>query len=469
MTTGTATGQLPANPAQQSRNLLRSIYKKRRPIWILLAIVVFAISLAFGLFVFPQTYTSMTSISLSQPSGGTSQLALLAGGGGGKAKYLGPLKSHNFAEQVEKKVHLKELYQLPDEDEAVDKLLHSVRFDDNATEGLLYITASLEGPPKMAANSEERRKQIEKTVALIGQSYAQALKDYIVYSDTDKDSVLRRSADEQIKTARAGYNNSVEQWINFVRDSKSPTVGVSASPSSQSPELAALQALYLRRGQLEVQMRSTDESIARTRGLVNKSDTQIGKIPTEDPLLTEARRRYTEAQRDVKDLLIQYSENAPPVLRAKERLKIAETHLTQQAESIMQGNTSENVKRQAMEAEHDTILSQIAEAERGIQVTKRAATSFERLHAEVELSLKVLEATATRRAELEMQTVSNDQRIRTVDVARPPKRGKPGMVMTVFISALVAIMAVLAWYGIEFTIRSSQMANGSVEAAAGGN
>ena len=467
MTTGNATEQLPANnTAQNSRNLLRSIYKKRRLSWTVLAIIVFVLCLLIGLFVFPQSYSSMASVSLSQSSGGSSPLALLSGGNG-KAKYLGPLKSRRFAEQVEKKAHLKELYQLPDEDEAIDKMQRSVRFDDNATEGLLYITASLDGPAKMAANTTERRKRIENTVALICQGYAQALKDYIINNDTDKDSVLRRSADKQIKQARADYDTSVQNWIDFVRASKSPTVGVSASPAAQSPELAALQALFLKRGQLEIQMRSTDEAIARTRNMVNKPDSQIGTMPTEDPLLTEARRRYTEAQRDVKDLLIQYSDNAPPVRRAKERLKIAETHLTQQAESIMNGKTSENIKRDALDAEYTTVVSQIAEAERTIQVTKRAATSFERLHAEVELALKVLEATATHRAELEMQTVSNDQRIATVDVARPPKRGKPGMVMTMFISALMAILAVLAWYGIEFTSRSSQLASQSVEPVAG--
>lgn len=466
MTTGNATEQVPANStAQHSRNLLRSIYRRRRAAWTILAIVVFVASLLLGFFLFPQSYGAMTSLSISSSSSSSSPLAALTGGSNGKAKYLGPLKSRHFAEQVEKVVHLKELYHLQDEDEIIDKMQRAVRFDDNATDGLLYITASLDGPPKMAGNSAERRKLIENASADVANGYAQALKDYIAYNDTDKDSILLRSADSQLKQARADYDAAVDKWINFVRESKSPSIGSGNSPNAQSPELAALQALFIRRGQLEVQMKSADVEIAGIGNLVNKPNSQMSSMPTEDELLNEARRRYTEAQRDIQDLRIQYSDTAPPVLRAKERLKIAADHLHQQAEAILNGKTSENVKRTALQAEYDTVSAQITEAERNIQVSKRAATSFERLHAETELALRVLESTATKRAELKIQTVSSYQRVYQVDKARAPKRGKPGTLMVSVVSAFMAALAVLAWYGIEFMQRSSQQTNGSVEPA----
>ncbi len=457
MTTGNATAQLPDNsPAQNTRSLLRSIYRTRLPVWIFLAIVIFAACLFAGLFLYPQTYTSMNSISLSQPSGGNSQLAMLTGGGGTKAKYLGPLKSRRFAEQVENTAHLKELYHLSDMDDAVEKLQRGVRFDDNTADGLLYISMSLDAPAKMAANSDATRKRVREATATVCDAYALALKTYIIYNDTDKDSVLRRSADDQMKQARANYDAAVDKWINFVRDSKSTSVG--ASGSSQSPELAALQALFIRRGQLEAQVRSSDASISATKGQVGADTSHLVQIPTEDLLLTEARRRYTEASREVQDLRIQYADESPPVRRAKERLQIASAHLHDQVEAILHGNTSENTKRHALQVEYESVVEQIAALERTIHVSKSAATGFERLHSEVDLNLKVLEATATRQADLKMQTGSQNSRLFVVDKARAPTKSRPGMLMTSLVSALLAIGTILLWYGIEYTLRASRLA-----------
>jgi uncharacterized protein involved in exopolysaccharide biosynthesis len=466
MTTGNVTEQLPGNTtAQNTRNLLRSIYRKRRPVWIVLAILVFAGCLSIGLFLFPQSYSAMTSISLSDSSSGSPQLALLTGAGGGKAKYLGPLKSRHFAEQVEKIVHLRDLYNLPTMDDAIEKIQRGVRFDDNTADGLLYITTSLEAPAKMARNTDTKRKRVENAAAMVCNAYALALKSYIVNNDTDKELVLLKSADAQIHEARANYEASIDRWIDFVRASKTTSMGMSGGGASQSPELAAIQTLFIKRGQLEVQLRASDAALAATHQLVGSANSRVATIPTEDELLTEARRRYTEAQRDIKDLLIQYAEQSPPVLRAKERLKIAEAHLHEQTQGILQGNTSEDIKRQALQVEYETVLSQIAQAERTVQVSKQSSTRFERLHAEVELNLKVLEASATREAELKMQTVSALKRINVVDEARPPSRGRPGMLMISLISALLAILAVLLWYGLEFTTLSSRIAASPVDPA----
>ena len=468
MTTGNTTEPVPGSiTAQNTRDLLRSIYRKRRPVWFLLAFCVFVVCLLIGLFLYPQSYTTTTSIALSQPDSGSSQLALLTGGGGGKAKYLGPLKSRLFAEQVEKTAQLKQLYQLPSEEDALERLQRGVRFDDNTADGLLYITMSLDAPAKMAPNSETPRKRVQNTTAIVCNAYAKALKDYIINNDNDKDLVLLRSAEDQLKQARAGYDAAVDKWIGFVKDSKSPSVGVSASAAAQPPELAALQALFIKRGQLEIQIRSSDSAIAGTNRLVGASPPKLSVIPTEDPLLTEARRRYSEAQHEVQDLLIQYADHSPPVLRAKERLQIASDHLQQQAEAILHGNTTEAIKRQALDVEYETVMGQIVQVERTIQVSKASATSFERLHAEVELSLKVLEATAIRQAELRIQTVSSVHRTNVLDKARPPLKSRPGSLMTTLVSILLALIAVLAWFGIEYTLASSRLATHTVESAVG--
>jgi len=468
MTTGNPTESVPGNhSAQQSRNLILAIYRKRRPVWIVLAIAVFVVSYLIGLFVYPQNFTSTTSLQLSSSSGATSQLALLAGAGSGKAKYIGVLKSRRFAEQVEKKAHLRELYRLANEDEAVEKLQRGIRFDDNATDGLLYITMTLDAPAKMAPNSGADRKRVQNATAVVCNAYGVALKDYIINNDNDKELVLLKAADTLLKQNRASYDFAVNKWINFVRDTKSTSLGMSGSSSAQSPEIAALQALFIKRGQLEIQVRSTDAAIAGARNLVGGSTSTLAQMPTEDALLTETRRRYEEAQRELQNLRIQYAEESPPIRRAKERLQVAETHMHQQAQAILAGHTSENIKRQALDVEYATVVSQIAQVERSIEVSKAAATSFERLHAEVELALKVLEATATRRAELQIQTESGGSRTAVVDEARPPARSRPGVLMTTLICGLLAILAVLAWFGIEYGMLTSKLAAHTVEPAVG--
>ncbi|MCW3053161.1 MAG: hypothetical protein JWN14_2331 [Chthonomonadales bacterium] len=470
MTTGNPTESVPGNhSAQQSRVLIRSIYRKRRPVWIVLGIFVFIVTYLIGLFVFPQSFTATASISLSSSSSGTSQLALLAGAGGGKVKYIGPLKSRRFAEQVEKKAHLKELYHLASEDEAIERLQRAVRFDDNATDGLLYITASLDAPAKMAPNSDATRKRVQNTTAIVCNAYGVALKDYIINTDNDKELVLLRAADGLLKQSRAAYDFAVNKWINFVRDTKSTSLGIVGSSNSQPPEIAALQALFIKRGQLEIQKKSTDVALAAAKRIVGSSTSTLARMPTEDVLLTETRNRYNEAQRDLQNLRIQYAEESPPIRRAKEKLQIAETHMHQQAQSILAGHTSENIKRQALDIEYATVVSQISEVERNIEVSKAAATSFERLHAEVELALKVLEATATREAELKMQTESASSRSTFVDEARPPAKSKPGVLMTTLVCALLSTLVVLAWFGIEYASVTSKLATHTVEPAVGGN
>ncbi len=461
MTTGNTPEPSPqSNSPQVTRTLLRSIYRERRLVWIVFAIFVFTLSLLLGLFLFPQTYASMNSISLSQPSGGGSQLALLAGvGGSNKAKYIGPLKSRKFAEQVEKTAHLRELYNLPSGEDAVEKLQREIRFDDNATDGLLYITMSLDAPPRMAPNSEARRTKIRAATAVIANAYAAALKNYIVFNDTDKDLQLLRSADVQLRLARANYDASIEKWIGFVRESKSATMpSASGTGGGQSPELAQIQALFVKRGTLEAQIRASDAALAATNKILNSSPSALAQIPTEDLLLTEARKRYTEANRDLQDLLIQQADTSPAVRRARERLKMASVHLEEQAEAILHGNTSEHTKRQALQVEYETVVEQITQTERILKVSKEAATNFEKLHAEVGLNLKILEATATRYAELKLQTVSAQSRMNVVDEARPPTRSRPGILMTTLVSLLVAFGSVFVWYGVEYSVRASRLA-----------
>ena len=131
---------------------LRQSLRRQGRLWLWLGpLSALAGTLLLGALV-PRSYTATTSVALQQSSGGSNAIALLTGGGGGTSKrYLGVLKSRALAQAVERHVQLRQLYgpkTFHTEDDAADFLAKSVKTDDSATDGLLYISVTLPGPPK---------------------------------------------------------------------------------------------------------------------------------------------------------------------------------------------------------------------------------------------------------------------------------------------------------------------------------
>ncbi|MDQ2798942.1 MAG: hypothetical protein M3Y13_04785, partial [Armatimonadota bacterium] len=121
---------------------LTRAFRRQLRIGIPLGLFLFGLLLLLALGLVPRSYTATVSIALQQPSGGTSALAALTGAGAANKRYLGVLKSREMAETVERHVRLRDLYgarQFPTEEDAVTLLMKSVKPDDNAADGLLYV------------------------------------------------------------------------------------------------------------------------------------------------------------------------------------------------------------------------------------------------------------------------------------------------------------------------------------------
>ena len=250
----------------------------------------------------PRSYTATTSVAIQQSSGGGGgALALLTGGGGSSKRYLGLLKSRDLAAKVERHVQLRTLYGLPDEDKAVTMLTQSIKADDNATDGLVYIDVTLPGPPGLRLSHHgPSADQAKAAAAEAANAYALALKDYYATSDTDQGAVLLRGADSQVKLAQADYDNSVGKVIGFTRglngvDPRSAPSGGDTSPLP-SAGLSGLGTLYGSLAAVQAELRAAQAAQSTRTALTTEQLQDINNIPTDDPLLGEARSRVTQDQ-----------------------------------------------------------------------------------------------------------------------------------------------------------------------------
>src|ERR1700727_2898055 len=134
--------------------------KRRQRTWLVGGGLVFVVSFLYGLLICPQYFTSSVSISMQQPMTSSVLGALGALGSTGTKKYVGVLKSRSFAEEVEQKAHLQQLYGIRRKSEAIDKVMHCAKFDDNALDGLIYIDVTLDAPPKLLPTSSAQREKV---------------------------------------------------------------------------------------------------------------------------------------------------------------------------------------------------------------------------------------------------------------------------------------------------------------------
>ena len=94
-------------------SLLMRVFRQQIRSWLWKGLLLFTLLLLLALLLVPRTYTSTVSLAIQQPSGSGGALAALTGGGGTTKRYLGILKSRKAAEQVERHVHLQQLYGPP--------------------------------------------------------------------------------------------------------------------------------------------------------------------------------------------------------------------------------------------------------------------------------------------------------------------------------------------------------------------
>jgi len=443
---------------------MKRIGRRRAGAWIVWGIVVFVAVSLIALFLYPQNYSATVSISIQQPNSSSSALQALTGQSA--KKYTGVIKSRSFAEKVDKKVHFRELMRLKptatNQYDAIEKVIKDLHVDDNASDGLLYITVNLSGPPRLWPDpGNARRDELRASVAKAANLYRDALQDHLIFTDTDKESALLRGADVQVAAAYKNYYAATDRLADFIRRSRISMVpsggsGGSGSTADASSGASLLSSVYAKRGELKSKMAAMDKTLSAQRKLVTQPDGTLIQLPEEDPLLVYARRNVLEAQSNLDTLQIQFGGSMQSVRRARERLKLAQAQLHKEVRSILRGNTTDELKRSALQAEYDSVEQQVASAEKNFQDNRTTGVQIELLRNDVLLKLESLKAVLTEFARLNITTVSAKNRMATIDEARQPVGGTPGIALLLSVGALVSVLFIAVWWTIEYLITSQK-------------
>ena len=427
----------------------------------------------FGLFLFvvlytgllrqmPQVFTATVSVSMQGSSSVSSPLGALLGGASQTHSYLGVLRSQRMAKDVEDRIHLKDFLGLSSEEDAIAKIAGSLKVEDVAPDGLLYINITMSGPPRLGGDKAEVEK-IRRATALVANAFPDALLHYMKESDTDKDLTLLRAAEKELKRVRQEYYQAGDRLADFVRHNGTGTENDTGPVTSASgrggtkggdPESVGsqLQALYSRKAQIEEEMAYATGLTESTKSRLKGDPSLLPDLPNSSGL-NNARRDYTDASTTLDELETQYGEENPRVVAARKRLELARKRVMLAVKAIENGRTSDAARREAMQAEMDVVLRQIHDVERSFQSSKESGLEYDKIKRELEIRFEVLKQAVTQYATLSLQTTSAQNRITVVDLATPPRVAKPAPFMMMLVSAVGAIvLSLLCIFG-EFFIR----------------
>jgi len=343
---------------------------------------------------------------------------------------------------------------------------------DNPRDGLLYVSVTLDGPPRLAPHAERDRRRIKQSAAEAANLYGDLLRDYLAHSDMDSDAILLQGAESRIHLARQQYDRAVARLVDYVHSHGSMVGLVALGASTAMPPEAAnaadsareLQSLYTIRATLEQDMASLDTSQRMSERMRASQLAQVEALPSEDPLLTQARADVNAMRAALENERVVRGPQHPSVLTDRERLRLAEARLQQQIGSVRHGVTSQQIdvqaRRSALRARYVTVARQIAAVEQQSRQGLEASTDLEQCRNEVLLQLEALKATTSQAAMLSMQVVSAQNRVKVVDVAQPARIGSPGAGKLAFLCLLLTTACVASGcYADQWLARRSRKAS----------
>lgn len=442
--------------------LLRDIARRRARLWVVGGLAALILLVTLGFFFWPQSFTSTVSMAVQQPSAGSSGLAaVLAGSGAGK-RYLGVLTSRRAAEDVERQVHLQQLYGLRSEFEAVQMLMKRVVAPrDSPGDGLLYVDVTLPGPAYMARGQADFREKVRTKTAEIANAYARALRAYYIENDNDRDSVLLRGAEAEQRRARSEFESAQKSMLayfgrlNRVDPKAVPSVDGGGNAQVASSELPSL---YTELARTDTELRSAEAAETARGQATAELLKNPAEIPFEDELLNKSRAEVDRDERELANLRVQYGPDHWRVNEAKEKLRIAQDALNRQIAGVKGNRTTERIKSateiEGLRAKRDKLQQQIAESEGRLREKRSLSTEYQVLRDELELRREALKTTESEAARLRLGTVSAQSRITVIDDAIPPPSGSPGPIRITAASLAIVLLFMVGGLFMEYVRRS---------------
>lgn len=431
-----------------SRSLRRSLR-----LWVWLGPLTAGALLLLLLVLVPRSYTATTSVAIQQASsGGGGALAALTGGSSSNKRYLGLLKSRDLAAKVERHVQLRTLYNLPTEEKAITLLTKSIKPDDNAVDGLVYINVTLAGPPGLSVTHHgPSATQVKAAAVEAANDYALALKDYYATSDTDQGAALLRGATNYVKTAQADYDQSLNKVIQFTRglNSVDPRSAPSAGDTSSLPSagLSGLGTLYGSLAAVQADLRAAQAARNARDALTTEQLQDINNIPTDDPLLGEARSRVTQDQNALAVAEKLYGPENSAVISARKRLEVDNAQLQQQIQGVRQRLTTPSigtdVQIRGLYARQTELTKLIHQAEQRLGLSRQLSSQFGKLQTEVTLRLEVLRTTLAEAAKIRLNNAAAGSNMSVIDPAETPLGGSPGPLKLGAVAVALTLLAFL--------------------------
>lgn len=447
------------------------VVRKHGRAWLVGGAVLFIGLYAYQLAFLPQTFTETVSVALQEPGAAVataSPLAALAGASTSK-RYMGVLKSRSLAEEVENQVGLQRILRLPSREAAVNTIRDAIVPRDDISSGLLYIDVTLRGPAFLRGNATQRAK-IDRAASDTANATSRALRRYYVESDNDRDTVLLRGADMEVRRARSEFEETAASLRNFVRKlgKTAPGVrgGVNLSEASGGMEggdgpsggpggggggqdrTSELPALYTNLANADTSLIGAEVARATRIERVAEQLHDLTKVPTEDPLLADARQRVQLAQLELNNASILYGPDHVRVVTAKVKLANARKLLQQQTEGVVKRRTSDDATEDSelagLRAKRDEIRKRIEESEQHMQASRELTVQYSDLRNELALRLEALKTTVTEAARLRLSTASAQSRVSVLDAAKPTDLPRPGIFRMAGVSLVAVIFAVLS-------------------------
>lgn len=450
---------------------LRTIIRRRWRALAGCAVVLAVVAWFFVNTCVPQSFTSTTSLAIQHTSSvGSSLLAGLGLGPSQDNAYMGVLKSVRLARVVESQVHLQSIYHYRTEGEAIVLMLKSTTIQDSPLDGLLFVRVTLQGPPRLKPGAEPFREQVEQAAAAVANDLAAALRDWLATSDVSRDSVLLKTASRIRREALQSYQNAWWRYANALRTrsagalaampSEADSTDVSptgqADTSSMSGAAGGIQSLQREEELARAEVAESEASEQRETELVDRQLANVNALPDEDPLLREARAAADKARRALAHLRIQFADENPIVVQARDELASAQGFLAEQERSVRNGYTSHqltaDVKLAGLRARLAELESETSRHRKGYAKGMMQAVTLEFLREEWRRTADVLKETETQAVPLSLQLVAGKERVTVVDPAEPAGDGRPNRTMILALSVVLGIACCVVWVALEYIV-----------------
>jgi uncharacterized protein involved in exopolysaccharide biosynthesis len=449
--------------------LLLDIARRRARVWAISGTILFAAILVIQLFFLPQAFTSTVSVTIQQPpSTPLGGLALFTGMAN-SSKYIGILKSRRIADKVVKTLHLAQLYHTSPS-RISHQLQTAVRVKDDTGDGLVYVDVAVPGPPLLGQDPLGLRPRLPGISARVGNAYVEALRQYYIQSDNDRDSVLLRSADQQLHEARADFDakaEAVRSFVHGLRDKHPlvlPAIGSNSPGVDATALLGELPTLFAAMADNEVEIKMREAARKSEEDLVAGQMQDLSKLPDEDPLLQRRRVELNDAKLILRNMEISLNKDNPQVVLQHQRVNNLEQALRHQEAGVRSHLTTSLVQEQSflqgLYAKRDLLQHQLEDAKERLRQRTDLTAEFSRLQTEVTLSFGMLQAAVAKAAELRMNTASAQSRVVIVDDAVAPDKGAPSLLRMLLICLAVVLVVLCVWLVVDYMRQSRRISSG---------